>query len=173
MLFALKYQYMLKSLILSNTTSYTNKVLKHVGDTWIYAASLCDTENFLKLTFPTIYSYKYYENNFEWIENRIKMFKNFFTKDWYDGFIRAVKSAENLNITEELYSIQVPTLIISSDLDAITFEEYQKEINKRINNSRWITIKNAGHASMYEKPREFILAVYGFLKTYDVDIEII
>ena len=38
-LFALKYGYMLKSLILSNTTSYTNKSMQDLERAWDYAAS--------------------------------------------------------------------------------------------------------------------------------------
>ncbi|WDC84939.1 alpha/beta hydrolase [Caloramator sp. mosi_1] len=44
MLYALKYQDTLKSLILSNTTAYTTKIMKHIGDAWEYSASLYDTK---------------------------------------------------------------------------------------------------------------------------------
>lgn len=172
MLYALEYQHRLNSLILSNTTSYTNKIMKHIGDAWEKAASLYDTTNFMKVTLPYIYSQKFYEENFDWINERIKLFETVFTKEWYDGFRRAVKSADDLNILEKLNEIKVPTLIISSELDVITPISYQREIKKRIENSRWVEIKEAGHASMYEKPNEFSLVVLGFLKTIGLDVKV-
>lgn len=172
MLYALKYQDKLNSLILSNTTAYTNRIMKHIGDAWEFAASLCDTTNFMKVTLPYIYSQKFYEENFDWINERIKLFETAFTKEWYNGFRRAVKSAEDLNILERLEEIKVPTLIISSELDVITPVSYQKEIKNRIKNSRWVEIKGAGHASMYENPNEFSLIVIGFLKTIGFDVTI-
>ncbi|MBZ4663949.1 MAG: alpha/beta hydrolase [Caloramator sp.] len=172
MLYALKYQNTLKSLILSNTTAYTTKIMKHIGDAWEYAASLYDTKNFMKATLPYIYSQRFYEENFKWINDRIELFDSLFTKEWYDGFRRAVKSADELNILDRISEIKVPTLIISSELDIITPIYYQLEIKNRIENSRWIEIKEAGHASMYERPNEFALAVIGFLKTAEFDIKI-
>lgn len=172
MLYALKYQERLNSLILSNTTAYTNKIMKHIGDAWETAASLYNTTNFMKVTLPYIYSQKFYEENFEWINDRIKLFETAFTKEWYDGFRRAVKSADDLNILERLDEIKVPTLIISSELDVITPISYQKEIKNRIKNSRWVEIKEAGHASMYEKPNEFVLIILGFLNTLGFDVKI-
>ncbi|WDC84938.1 alpha/beta hydrolase [Caloramator sp. mosi_1] len=126
----------------------------------------------MKATLPYIYSQRFYEENFEWINQRIDLFEGLFTKEWYDGFRRAVKSADELNILDRISEITVPTLIISSELDIITPASYQLEIKNRIQNSRWIEIKEAGHASMYERPNEFALAVIGFLKTAEFEIKI-
>jgi len=165
--FALKYQEKLYSLTLSNTTSYTNHMLKDIGESWIYATKTYDGPTFFKTTIPTIYSSQFYEENIEWLRKREKLFTKLFTQEWYDAFIRLVRSAESLNVTDELYKIKIPTLIIGSEFDIITPIRFQEEINKRIENSKFVIIKNAGHASMYEKPYEFTSIVLGFLKTYD------
>src|SRR5690625_2389927 len=160
-LFALKYGYMLKSLILSNTTSYTNKSMQDLERAWDYAASTYEGSIFFSITMPSIYSHIFYEKNNQWLKERERQFGELLDKNWYDGFRRAAKSAHNLNITKELHKIDIPTLIISSDLDTITPVEYQEIIFKNIPNAKWILIKNAGHASMYEKPYEFLSILMG------------
>ena len=172
-LFTLKYGHMIKSLILANTTSYTNKSMQDLEKAWDYAASTYDASTFFNVTMPSIYSYKFYEKNIEWLKEREKQFDITLDKAWYDGFRRAAKSANNLNITDRLHEINVPTMIISSELDTITPVEYQQVLYKNIPNARWTLIKDAGHASMYEKPYEFASILLGFLKTVEYEIEIV
>ena len=173
MRFALKHQHMLKSLILSNTTSYTNNLMKDIEDAWNYAASTHNGRIFFKATMPYIYSSKFYEENIEWLKNRENTLVTALTVEWYEGFRRAIRSASDLNITNKLSDIKVPTLIIGSDLDIITPIRYQETIYKEIANSRMFIIKDAGHASMYEKPYEFSAAVIGFLNNYNKNIKIL
>lgn len=170
-LFAIKYGYMLKSLILSNTTSYTNKSMQDLERAWDYAASTYDGSIFFSITIPSIYSNQFYEENYKWLKEREKQFNKLLNRDWYDGFRRAVKSAHNFNTTNELHNIQAPTLIISSDLDTITPVEYQEVLYKNIPDAKWVLIKNSGHASMYEKPYEFLSVLIGFLNTLDFKVE--
>ncbi len=54
------------------------------------------------------------------VKRKGKQFDELLDKAWYDGFRRAAKSANNLNITDRLHEINVPTMIISSELDTIT-----------------------------------------------------
>lgn len=172
-LFALKYGHMIKSLILANTTSYTNKSMQDLERAWDHAASTYDGSIFFNVTMPSIYSYKFYEENIEWLREREKTFNRLLDENWYNGFRRAIKSANNLNTTDRLHEINVPTMIISSELDTITPVEYQEVLYKNIPNARWTLIKDAGHASMYEKPYEFASILLGFLKTVKYEIQIV
>lgn len=54
--FALKHEDRLLSLILANTTSYTNPLLREIGEAWIKAAKTYDGSTFFKATMPYIYS---------------------------------------------------------------------------------------------------------------------
>jgi pimeloyl-ACP methyl ester carboxylesterase len=166
MRFALAYPEMLESLILSNTTSYTNEIMKDIEDSWDYAASTYNGTVFFKLTMPYIYSHKFYEENTEWLRKREEALNFALTAEWYEGFRRAIRSASDLNITRELHKINIPTLIIGSDLDVITPIKYQEVIHKEIPGSKMLIIKDAGHASMYEKPYEFAACINGFLNVY-------
>jgi len=171
--FALKYQEELLSLILANTTSYTNHILKDIGEGWIYAAKTYDGSQFFKATMPYIYSLEFYEANIKWLMERETIFSSILKREWYESFIRLVRSAEDLNITEEIHRIKVPTLIIGAEYDGTTPVRLQEEIQKRIPGSKFVLIKGSGHASMYEKPYEFATAVLGFIECYDKEIKII
>lgn len=173
MRFALKHPELLNTLILSNTTSYTNAHMKDIEDMWDFAASVHDGGIFFKATMPYIYSTKFYEENTKWLKDRERILISSLTPEWYEGFRRAVRSASDLNITSELHNIKLPTLIIGAELDIITPVRYQIEIQRNIENSQMVIIKDAGHASMYEKPYEFAALVVGFLKTYDKGIKIV
>lgn len=171
-LFALKYGEMVKSLILSNTTSYTDKYMQEIERSWDYAASTKDASIFFSVVMPRIYSSKFYEENYDWLKKNQESFEKLFDEEWYERFRRAAKSAHNLNIINRIHEIKVPTLIISGELDTITPLKYQERIYNEISNSKWVVVKDAGHALMYEKPYEFISLVMGFISTTQFDIKI-
>lgn len=93
--------------------------------------------------------------------------------EWYEGFIRLVKSAEDLNITDKINRIKAPTLIIGAEYDATTPIQSQEILQREIENSKFIMIKDSGHASMYEKPYEFATAVLGFIGIYNKELKIL
>ncbi len=173
MQFALKHQNYLSSLILSNTTYYTSKWLKGIEELWNYAAGTHNGKVFFQATMPYIYSAKFYEENSGWLKEREELFCEVFTPEWYEGFRRAIRSASGLNIGDQLHKIKVPTLVIGADKDILIPLSCQFEIYERIENSRIMIIKDAGHAAMYEKPYEFASMINGFLSVYDKVIKII
>ncbi|MNI85703.1 hypothetical protein D3C73_1427240 [compost metagenome] len=54
-------------------------------------------------------------------------------------------------------------MIVSSEHDFITPVIEQEYLYKNITNSKYILIRECGHASMYEKPNEFIGILKGYL----------
>ncbi|MBU5592924.1 alpha/beta hydrolase [Clostridium sp. MSJ-4] len=173
MRFALKYPKRLLSLILANTTSYTTEIMRGIEKLWDYAAGTYDGEVFFNATMPYIYSHKFYEENAKWLKVREELIINSFKKEWYEGFRRAIKSASDLNVTNRLQEIHVPTFIIGAEYDIITPVIYQEIIHKGIKDSSMVVIKESGHASMYEKPIEFATLVSGFLRNYNKNIRIL
>lgn len=161
---AARHKDLLQGLVLANTTAYTNPQLKAIGDSWNYAASTRDGSIFFKATIPPIYASRFYEANLEWLEAREKMFTEVLTPAWYDGFTRLVISAEKHNALHEVRGITCPTMIIGADEDQITPLSCQKQLNELIEGSKFVVIQKCGHASMYEKPSEFIAIVDGFAK---------
>ncbi|MDF2892284.1 MAG: alpha/beta hydrolase [Clostridia bacterium] len=173
MKFALKYQSMLHALLLADTTACTNDLMHDIEELWDYAASLHDGKIYFKATMPYIYSAEFYAKNIDWLKNREALFCELLTPEWYEAFRRANRSASKLNIVHELHHIKVPTLIIGAEYDTITPIRYQEEIAKLIVDSRFVMIKGAGHAAMYEKPYEFASIVLGYLNVYNESIEVL
>ena len=155
----------LKNVILANTTAYTNRQLKAIGDNWVHAAQTYDGKKFFKATIPPIYSTAFYEKNTVWLSEREELFSKAFDARWYEGFIRLVRSAETHDLRTEIAKIHVPTLVIGSDNDLITPLPCQREVASLVPGAVMLTIENCGHASMYEQPHAFFTAVLGFIQT--------
>ncbi|GFN36163.1 alpha/beta fold hydrolase [Tepidimicrobium xylanilyticum] len=161
--FASKYEYKVRSLILSNTASFTTNILREIGKGWGYAASTLDVDVFSSVVLPYMYSYKYYEKNYNYIKKMKKALSKTLNLEWYEKFIRGLQSMSDYNVHNRIKDIKVPTLIISSELDILMPVKYQYLIHREIENSKWIILKEVGHASMYEKPGEYISTVMEFL----------
>jgi pimeloyl-ACP methyl ester carboxylesterase len=64
---------------------------------------------------------------------------------------------------DRLQEIQVPTLIIVGERSLPEFHRIAGILNQKIQNSKRITLKGAGHVSCMETPKEFNQAVSNFL----------
>lgn len=166
------YPGLVKKLVLANTTAYTNPWLEDMGKAWEYALASHDGRQFFKTCIPVVYSPQFYATNIEWARKREALFETLFTPETYDAFLRLIRSAEGLDIRSQLKDITAPTLVISSDHDYVTPLHDQELIVRSIPGAAHVVIKNSGHASMYEKPVEFVSLVLGFVNN-EVDIRIV
>ena len=155
----------IKRLVLSNTTAYTSVWLKDIGHSWEYAFNSYDGRQFFKTCIPSVYSPMFFEENIDWLREREEMFIKYFNKPVYDAFGRLTRSAESHDERVALKNITAPTLVISSEYDFITPVYLQKELVEAIPDAAHVTVQNAGHALMYEKPAEFTALVLGFINT--------
>lgn len=169
---ALLYPSVVKKLVLANTTAYTNPWLLDMGKAWEYAIASYDGRQFFKTCIPIVYSPGFYATNIEWAKKREVLFQTIFTPETYDAFGRLIRSAEGLDIRDRLKEIIAPTLVISSDHDYVTPILDQELIARNIAGAAHVVIRNSGHASMYEKPAEFLSLVLGFVNN-EVDVKII
>lgn len=170
--FAIKYKDFVNKLMLFNTTSCTNPWLADIGRGWMKAAETYDPETYYNITIPVIYSPYFYSKNIEWMNNRKKVLYKVFTPSFLNAMNRLTESAEGYDVRNELKNIEANTLVVGSELDYLTPLMEQRFIHNEIKNSKFVTIENCGHASMYEKPNEFISLLKGFLKA-DNNIKIV
>ncbi|MEZ5361706.1 MAG: alpha/beta hydrolase [Bryobacterales bacterium] len=73
--------------------------------------------------------------------------------------------AERADSTPSLAAIDVPTLVIASEDDAVTPASEAREWAQEIPESRYVEIPGVGHLSNLEAPTEFNKAVRSFLET--------
>lgn len=164
MSFAGKYPDKVDRMILANTTAVTTNWLRDIGRSWEYAFDSRDGRQFFKTCIPIVYSPMFYDQNYEWAQRREDMFVQTLGAEVYDAFGRLTRSAETHDARHLLPKITAPTLIISAEHDYVTPPYQQKEMAQLIPNAHHITIQDAGHAVMYERPTEFATAVIGFLR---------
>lgn len=163
LLFATKHSDKIDKLILSNTTSHTDHLLRHMGYAWKYACKEYDTEKFFMTCMPSIYGRTFYNENIDWLMQRLELLKSALTKEWYDNFAALVDTAENYDCRENLKDIKCETLIISSDEDLVTPIKEQLYLKENIKGSSHKIINGAGHAVMYEAPDEYLEIIREFV----------
>jgi len=163
----------ISKLILANTTAYTHAQLKAIGDQWIQAAQTYDGHVFFKATIPPVYSWQFYEREIQWLNAREATFVSALSTNWYDGFVRLVRSAESYDARDLLKKIKCPVLVMGSEEDIITPIALQRAIANEIPHSNLCILPNCGHASMYEQPELFFSLVVGFLLLGDSNFKIV
>ena len=80
------------------------------------------------------------------------------------GFIGALEAMKGRpDSSDELASIDVPTLVIVGENDGVTPPDAARKIHEHVGGSRLVTIPSAGHISNLESPEAFNSAVAEFL----------
>ncbi len=159
----------IKKLLVFNCVSYTNDILKAVGESWQVAADANNATLFYDLAIPIIYSKDFYEENQNWFNTRKNVLVEMFSKDFLERASRLVDSSVSYNICDEVSNINAQSLVVGCDEDLLTPPKLTKEVAQLLN-TNYIEITNCGHATMYEKPNEFIAIVIGFMKSDYISI---
>ena len=76
--------------------------------------------------------------------------------------------AEREDQTEILGKINVPTVLIFGEEDRVTNLQTAKNLHGQIKNSRFYTIKNAGHYSNMEQPGQFNKILKNFIQEVEI-----
>lgn len=162
--YAVKYPRRINKMVIANVVAKTSPWLKAIGDGWNQVGKTRDGEAYYNITIPYIYSPQFYEKKLEWMENRKRVLIPIFSNgDFLDAMERLTKSAETHNVIDKLSNIHSDTLIISSEEDYLTPVFEQEFIHNMLPNSTLVTLKECGHASMYEKPNQFASLVLGHI----------
>ncbi|MEA2499358.1 MAG: hypothetical protein QOH26_1763, partial [Actinomycetota bacterium] len=83
------------------------------------------------------------------------------------GFIGALEAMKKrVDSTNELASIDVPTLVIVGEEDAVTPPDASRKIHEHVGGSQLVVIPEAGHLSNLERPEAFNGALRDFLATF-------
>jgi len=97
----------------------------------------------------------------KWIHSQhLQYFSTFANRQVVNEAFRA--SISN-SVREVALSIIVPTLIIAGEFDNITPLAKQKELVKLFHHAKLVIIKNVGHITQYETPKEIVDAVIKFM----------
>lgn len=80
------------------------------------------------------------------------------------GYRSIMRSYLRYDLSDQVNSIQVPTLVITGERDTIIPPGIQVEMAEKIPNAEHIFIANAGHAVSIEQPQEYNSIILTFLQ---------
>ena len=159
MIFAIKYPKRTKSLIVTSAVSHVEPLLQGFIDSWAGAAQAHDSERLYQAVYPLTFSAAWIAANQEALNQAKERYK---LLD-FEAFSALLMSFSQLNITEALNFITVPTLVIVGEEDILKPRYYSEIIANEILGAEFAIIPGAGHAALWEKADIFNTLLLGFL----------
>lgn len=150
--YAIMYPNQVKTISVIDSVSELDDLLVSSVKEWITLASTYNGEVFFNGMLPSIYGKTYMENNKEMLRKR-SIAMNAIPKEYFDGQIGLYKTfIKDVYMTDELFKITCPSLIICGEEDILKPVKFSKIISDKIKNSKLVTIPDCGHVTIYEKP---------------------
>jgi 3-oxoadipate enol-lactonase len=149
----------LSALVLSATGSEANEAMKAGFDVRIEAVCLKGLESQVEPTLARWFNREFLQSaprTAAWVADLIRATSP-------DGFIGCCRALQNLNVTERLKEIRVPTLLIPSENDQGFPPALAESIRERIQGSRLQTLKGAAHLGIVEQAHSFNEILLPFL----------
>ncbi len=162
--FLRKYPQRLSGLILADTRPGADTAEARANRENVAKIALAEgTEAIANMQLPRLIS-EYTRQHEPQVETRLRQMINEATPQGIAAASRGM--ALRLDSTDLLAGIQVPTLVIVGEQDALTPPEVARAYAQQIPNAQLVVIPHAGHISNMEQPEAFLLAVRGFLHNW-------
>ena len=160
--FVLKYPNKTLSLILIDTVSQVGSELQLVIESWVDMLKAQDPLGFFHATVPWNFSPAWIAANAPTLEDAKERYMSLD----FAAVVILCEAFFAVDFTSQLDQIQVPTCIMTGELDLIKGPPYAKIIKEAIPHAELHIIEGAGHASCWERPGEFNSIILGFLAKY-------
>ncbi|HBG74395.1 MAG: hypothetical protein A2X25_13840 [Chloroflexi bacterium GWB2_49_20] len=157
--FALKYPHKTLSLILMDTVSEVGPELRLIIQSWMDALRTGNPLVFFNSTVPWNFSTEFIAQNIPLLEDAKKRYA---LLD-FPAIIRLCEAFLDVDFTQRLEEINVPTCIIVGEMDLLKGPRYAEILKKGIPHAEYHILRGAGHGSCWERPEEFNSVVLGFL----------
>ncbi len=162
MMFALRYPNRAKSLIVIDGVSEVHPLLRAQTTPWLMAAEKEDAEWLLRTSYHMNFAENWIKANQAFIESSVERYAQLDMK----ALVELMKAFFDLDITEELNKIKIPTLVIAGEQDLIKGREYAEIISNQIEKSEFILVPGSGHALCLEKPDILNTLLIGFVQKH-------
>jgi len=150
MIFAYTWPDTVKTLHVITGTSEVDDLMRAATESWAVGAKY-GAEAFFSAMVPWAYSGHYIAKNRALLEERAKALSGV-PQEFFEGFIRLVRSFHRLNITDQLPRINCPTLVVSAEHDIIKPPRFGELIHRMIEGSEFVVMPESGHALVVENP---------------------
>lgn len=159
--FAIKYPEILASLIVIDSVSELDEKLRKEIEIWIDLASKKDGYKFFWGMAKSIYGKKFMQDQMPFLESRA-IATSKVDASYFDGQVALYQTFINdVNMTDDLKTIKTPTLIICGEEDDLKPIKFSRIIANEISSSEFVTIPEAGHVVIFEKPNEILTLMIG------------
>jgi 3-oxoadipate enol-lactonase len=91
------------------------------------------------------------------------LFREMILQNNIEGYIACITAIRDMNHAQMLFKIKCPTLIIAGKRDVMCTVHQARALNRFIEKSRLIILKDAAHISNIERPSEFAHAIMAFI----------
>ncbi|HKJ27833.1 MAG TPA: alpha/beta fold hydrolase [Anaerolineales bacterium] len=158
-MFALMYPERTLSLILADTVSEVGPELRTVVESWVDALHSGDSLTFFNATVPWNFSPEFIEKNTSMLEKAKVRYGDLD----FPAVVRLCEAFFAVDFTTRLGEIDVPTCIVVGEKDLLKGLPYARILQSQIPQAEFHVLDGAGHASCWERPKEFNSIVLGFL----------
>jgi 3-oxoadipate enol-lactonase len=159
--FALAYPERTRSLVLVDSVSYADPLLRSAVEGW-KAAALADPIAFYRGIIPWNYSAEFIGKNLETLRSREAVIAAL-PRDWFEAFAALCDAFLAIDLRGRLAAIPVPTLVIYGGKDILKGEAYSTSIASEIPGALLRRIPGSGHAVVIEDPEALLSELEFFL----------
>ena len=157
--FALQYPDKISALVLCSTGSRTEPPAKSTIDDRINRVRADGLKNQVPSTLTRWFSSRFIEQapaTMAWVSDLILATS-------VDGYVGCASSIQDLDVTDALSAVRVPTLIVPGEHDLGFPETVSRAIQQKIANSDLVLLKGAAHLGNVEQAHLFNEILVGFL----------
>ena len=159
--FAVKYPRMVSSLVIMSSFAKTEDYLKNILNN-LKMALKNSFEEFYDLILPKVLCPQVIEENI----SELELIKEVSAQNAnVEGIIKSVDVCMDIDIEDNLYEIDVPTLILAGKYDGMSLLSFQESMHDKIKNSQMVVFDNVKHNLLVGKNNIEILKILkNFLK---------
>lgn len=155
---AVNYPDDIKLLVLSNTWAEQDPLLDLLFRHWLALAESGADQRLAESLLMGCFSGEYFKQHPEVIPE----FLGTPLPDM-DGLRAAIAACRGHEILDRLSTVEIPTLVIAAEHDAVVRPQFSLRIAERIPSSELVQI-DSGHMIMWEEPDQFAGTIKGFLR---------
>ena len=159
LLMGIRYPERCHSLTIIASVSHSDPLLVAMIERWRLAAMLGDGPTFFRLIYADTYSEGFLTGR----PDLIPMAEQRYASLDLSAAVRLIESFQRFDVRADLGRIQVPTCIVSAELDLLKPRKYGEILHQAIAGSEFHLIPGAGHVVVLERAAEVNTILLGFL----------
>jgi len=159
LLMGIRYPERCHSLTIIASVSHSDPLLVAMIERWRLAAMLGDGPKFFRLIYADTYSEGFLSDR----PDLIPLAEQRYASLDLSAAVRLIESFQRFDVRADLASIQVPTCIVSAELDLLKPRKYGELLHRAIAGSEFHLIPGAGHVVVLERAAEVNTVLLGFL----------